>query len=517
MTGLKGKICSRFILLVFLLVIPVANAAGQEHSYDIKHYDLTIQPYFETKAISLEARIAIVNPKLAKTFSFGLGDQYSSVTVTSDVSPVTLERGPGYVTVVVEKPQTDLQLVFEIWGIPGKSNDENRDVIADSSLFLLWSDRFYPIDFDDWATVKTRLILPSRFKALAPGKLVEVRKDNSEVEYVFQTTTPTVCFSVIADSRWIKTERKIRFLRMQTLLYPQSQKFAEQIFSTSYDIITLYSQTYCLYPFDQFTFATISDMNARRAFPGFVGYNPEYLEKEFATTGHDAHETALLWWDYTIRGNGPGAFQWTEGFGDHAEFLYDEACGKPIPKIFELLRDRYLSLPVEQDLPYYELSGNTPQEIIHGKYPWLMRVMRYVVGDKAFKNAMELVFYRFRFHTFSMSEFVSTLEEGCGESLKWWRQEWLERKGVPTISLRSEIEQRGREYQIRVVLRQTGNLYHLPIEIGIRTTKGLRIEKVNMSLQEMSFTFKSAEKPEDILLDPNGWVLMRKIYEKSEE
>jgi hypothetical protein len=33
----------------------------------------------------------------------------------------------------------------------------------------------------------------------------------------------------------------------------------------------------------------------------------------------------------------------------------------------------------------------------------------------------------------------------------------------------------------------------------------------------MSFTFKSAEKPEDILLDPNGWVLMRKIYEKSEE
>ena len=514
MTGLERRICCGFILLLVFLVGVTVDAVASGHSYDIRHYDLTIQPYFETRAISLKVRIAIANPKLADTFSFGLNDQYSSVTVTSGVSPVRLERNSGYVTVAVEKPAAELELTFNIWGVLGRSNDENRDAIADSSLFLLWSDRFYPIDFDDWATVKTRLILPTRFMAVAPGKLVEVQKGKTETEYVFQTTTPAVCFSVIADSRWIKTERKVRFLRMQTLLYPESQKFSDRILSTSHDIISLYSQTYCFYPFDQFTFVTISDIYARRAFPGFVGYSPQYLGKEFAATGHDAHEIALLWWDYTIRGNGPGAFQWTEGFGDHAEFLYAEARGKADPKIFESLRDKYLSLPVEQDLLYHELSGDTPQEIIHGKYPWLMRVMRYAVGDSAFKNAMELLFYRFRFRTFSMSEFVSTLEEGCGQSLKWWREEWLERKGVPALSLRSEIKRNGRKYQIEVFLKQTGKLYHLPIEIGIRTEKGLRIQKVNMSLQETSFTFESREKPEEIVLDPNNWVLMRKTYEK---
>lgn len=513
MGGLESKMCLRFVLMVLLLVILVANGASQENSYDIKHYDLTIEPDFVTKVIFLKAGISIANPKLATTFTFGLSDRYDSVKVTSDVSGFTVQRSPGYVTIVFDNPSTDMQLAFEIKGVLGRSSDEDREVVADSSLFLLWSDRFYPIDFDDWATVTTKVILPSRFEAIAPGRLIEVQKAKDKVEYVFKTTTPAVCFSVIADSRWVKTERKIRFLRMQTLLYPQSQKFAEQIFATSYDIIASYSQTYCLYPFDQFTVVTISNINARRAFAGFVGYNPEYLEKEFTTTGHDAHETALLWWDYTIRGKGPGALQWTEGFGDYAEFRYDEERGKATPKIFEFFRDKYLSLPVEQDLLYYELSGNTPQEIIHGKYPWLMRVMRYVVGEPAFKNAMSLLFYKFRFHTFSMSEFVSTLEEGCGQSLKWWQEEWLERKGVPAISFRSEIQRNNGEYQVAVFLKQQGNLYHLPIEIGIRTAKGLRIERVNMSIKEMSFRFKSKEKPEGILLDPNGWVLMRKIYE----
>ena len=513
MARLGNKICLRFVLTVWSFVVLAANASGQENSYDIKRYGLTIEPDFVTKFVSMKAAISIANPKLAKTFTFGLSDRYDSVTVTSDVSGFTVERRPGYVTIVFENPSTEMQLAFDARGVLGRSNDEDREVVADSSLFLLWSDRFYPIDFDDWANVTTRLIVPSGFQAIAPGKLIDVRKAKEKVEYVFRTSTPAVCFSVIADSRWVKTERKIRFLRMQTLLYPQSQKFAEQIFETSYDIIASYSQTYCLYPFDQFTLVTVSDINARRAFPGFVGYNPEYLEKEFTTTGHDAHETARLWWEYTIRGKGPGAFEWTEGFGDYAEFLYDEERGKPLPTIFELFRDKYLSLPVEQDLLYYELSGNAPREIIHGKYPWLMRVMRYVVGKDAFKNAMSLLFYKFRFHTFSISEFVSTLEEGCGQSLKWWQEEWLERKGVPTISFRYEIERSNGGYHVTVFLKQQGDLYHLPVEIGIRTAKGLRIEKVNMSAKEMSFGFKSKEKPEGVLLDPNGWVLMRKIDE----
>lgn len=503
--------CGSFgIIIVSLLMIssPRAGLAG-EKSYQIKHYDLKIHPDFTARSLSLTAAVRIDNPNLQDTLQFGLSRHYDSVSVTSESDARIIDRSNGWITIALGKPSTHVSLVFRLKGVPGKSDDEDREIVADSSLFLLWSDRFYPIDFDDWATVRTEIVLPSGFQAVAPGRLAKTAQTGSDISYVFETTRPTVCFSVLADSRWIRTEREINGIQMQTLLYPESQKFSDQIFTTSSEVLKFYSQTYCPYPFDQFTFFTINGIYARRAFPGFVGYEPGYLEKEFTSTGHDAHETALLWWWYTLRGAGPGSFQWTEGFGDYAEILYDEASHKPIPKIFQRFRQDYLAMPAAQDVPYTDLRGSTPQEIVHGKYPWLMHLVRYLVGDSSFQQAMKLVFERFKFRTFSMDEFISTLEEGCGQSLKWWREEWLERKGTPMISVNSEIQEHGSRYRISCTLEQKGNLYHLPLEIGIESPGGMQIEKVNLRERRMTFTFDTEHKPTKILLDPKGWVLMR--------
>ena len=180
-----------------------------------------------------------------------------------------------------------------------------------------------------------------------------------------------------------------------------------------------------------------------------------------------------------------------------------------MPAIFQRFREEYLALPPEADKLYHELRGNTPQKIVHGKYPWLIHLIRYVVGDSSFQNALQLVFERFRFRTFSMPEFIATLEEGCGQSLQWWREEWLERKGVPVIALTSEIQSTDDNYRIVGTIAQLRTLYHLPLEVGIETEKGLRIERVMLSGKETTFAFESKEKPTRILLDPGNWLLMK--------
>lgn len=486
------------------------SLAGDARPYDIEHYDVFIQPDFGSKQLSLRVSVSIHNPGLESSFSFGLSDSFRSVIVTSAESPVATQKHPGAITVSVKKPTRRFSLVFDLKGLSGRSTDEDRDVIDSHSLFLLWSDRFYPIDFNDWATIKTTIVLPANFQAIAPGKLTGVRPVSGNDEFTFETTKRAVAFSVFADSRWIRTERKINGLWMQTLLHPESQKFAEQIFSTSSEIVKSFSETYCPYPFDQFSFITLTGMYARRAFPGFVGYQPAYLEKEFTTTGHDAHETALLWWGYTIRGEGPGSSQWLEGFGDYAEILYDEEHHKPLPKIFRFFREKYLATPSEKDLLYTELRGSTDQAFVHGKYPWLMHLVRYAAGDREFRRAMKLLFERFKFRAFTMDEFLATLEEGSGQSLQWFRDEWLQRRGVPGISLKSEIEQKEGAYQITCTLGQLGNVYRLPVEIGVETEEGIRTEKVLLSERQTTVVFSSKQRPRSILLDPNDWILMNR-------
>ena len=480
---------------------------------DIRHYDLLIAPDFSTRAISVTASVRIDNPQLEREFLFGLNDRYDSVAVTSPMSPVKIERNAGWISVTVEQPSAEMILNFDLKGVLGQSNDEKRAVVADSSLFLLWSDRFYPISYDDWATVRTTVILPEGFEALAPGRAVKVASAGGRVTHVFETKNPTVCFSVLADRRWIRTQRKIGKIPMQTLLYPVSQRFADQIFRTSAEVLAFYSECYGPYSFDQFSFTNIEGIYARLAFPGFVGYNPSYLEKEFTTTGLDAHETALLWWFYTSRGSGPGAFQWSEGFGDYAEILYDEQYKKPIPAIFERFRDEYLAVAPAEDVPYVELKGSTPQKIVHGKYPWLMHMVRYAAGDEPFRRAMRLLFERYRFRTFTISEFIGTLEEGTHQSLQWWREGWLERSGVPTITMRYSGTKMDSRYETTVILEQSDPPRFVPIEIGIETGGRMRIERLSLTEDRMTKVFVTPRKPDRVLLDPNGWVLAKKVVE----
>ncbi|MEG8946955.1 M1 family metallopeptidase [Rosettibacter firmus] len=501
-----------FGLFIFTIVIITTNIFAQDKSYNIKQYDLYIKPHFVTKSLFISTTITINNPFLRDTFYFGLNERYEKLSIRSNSSPVSIQRGNGWVVIVLQKPTKYFTMVIETEGIIGKSDGENRQVITDSSLFLLWSDRFYPIDYNHWAKFKTKILLPDNFHVIAPGKLIRTKKHNKMIEHTFLTTNPAVCFSVFADSRWIVTKRKINGIQMQTLLYPESQKFSEQIFKTSSEVLKFYSETYCAYPFDQFSFINLEGIYARLAFPGFVGYSSNYLEKEFATTGFDAHETALLWWFYTIRGEGAGSFQWTEGFGDYAEFLYDEKYQKPIPEIFQNFRNEYLTMSPHQDVLYYDFTGNTPQKIIHGKYPWLMHLIRYKIGDEKFRETMKLIFNKFRFRTFSMEEFIAVLEEGSGQSLQWWKQEWLERKGVPVITFKSEVQKNNDSYLIKCTLTQIENLYHLPIEIGIETKKGIDIKRVNVTEEQTIFTFESKEKPIKITVDPNDWLLLKVIY-----
>jgi aminopeptidase N len=140
-----------------------------------------------------------------------------------------------------------------------------------------------------------------------------------------------------------------------------------------------------------------------------------------------------------------------------------------------------------------------------------MHLIRYVVGDNGFKRAMKLLFEKHKFRTLAMDDFISTLEEGSGQSLQWFREEWLERRGVPTISLKSKIQETDEVIQITCVLEQIGNLYQLPLESGIETEKGMRIEKVYLKEGHATFSFQSKEKPVRILLDPNDWIIMKKI------
>jgi aminopeptidase N len=116
---------------------------------------------------------------------------------------------------------------------------------------------------------------------------------------------------------------------------------------------------------------------------------------------------------------------------------------------------------------------------------------------------MKLLFKKQKFRALTMDEFIATLEEGSGQSLKWFRDEWLSRRGVPAISLKSDVQNVGGTYKIICSLEQTGEIYHLPVEIGIQTEEGIKLEKVFMKEKKETFSLPSKQKSNRFY-----WILM---------
>ncbi len=402
---------------VIATAAPVNAQFASHDRYDITRYELNIRPDFATGELSIDARIDIANRGRERTFRFGLSQQYETVSVTVNGVESGIERS-GSVIAVAAPDTRNAVLRFTMHGRSMRSEDEDRPVIDRDSLFLLWSDRFYPIDFADWAPVTTSVLLPQGMQAIAPGVLKTRRTTSEGVWHRFEARLPSIEFSVFADRRWTRTERKVGNITMVTLLHPESQRFGEQLFRTSGEVLACYTRLHGYYPAQQFAFVTLSGMYARRAFPGFVGYEPAYLEQTMARDGYDGHETALLWWGYAAHGEGAGAYQWTEGFGDYAEMLYVEAAGKPLPFNLKRARDAYLAMNPKPDLALADLKGSTPQPLVHGRLPWMMETLRKSIGDAPFRRGIRLLFSRYRCRTFTLDQFASVFEEVAPPQLR---------------------------------------------------------------------------------------------------
>ena len=513
---MKGFEVANRVMSLWLASLIAAAAAEAEPAAravepDILRTELVIRPDIAAKTLVLEASLDIDNPGEKTEFTFLLADWYSSASVTSVSGSAEIRRNDGVAEVRVTKPARKERLVFELSGTPGTSGGEKRPVIDDNGIFLLWSDRFYPADFDDWSIVQARVELPDSFRVLAPGCATTRTGPGGRKVEVFETTWPVRAATVIADRRWIVAERTERGRRMRALLHPGSREFAEHVLSSSADVLDFYESLYGPYAFDDFTFATVEGIFARRAVAGGVIYSPAYLDREMRSTGHDAHETALLWWFYTVAGRGAGSYQWIEGFGDYAEALYDEARGLHVPPIFESFRYGYLQMAGTEEDPPITDPGRGPRwgNFVHGRLPWLMHLLRFAVGDSAYDRSQRLLFERWRFRSFTLDEFVATLAEGTGQNLDWWRTEWLERRGVPELAWRIEISPEGTGSVVTVAIRQKGNLYRLPLEVGIDTERGMRLERVELKNATAEFRFSSPSPIQRIRIDPRRWLLAK--------
>jgi aminopeptidase N len=143
---------------------------------------------------------------------------------------------------------------------------------------------------------------------------------------------------------------------------------------------------------------------------------------------------------------------------------------------------------------------NEPDELIDGvtyvKAAEVIRMLRLIIGEQAFKAAKVLYFDRYRYGNANNDQFFACFEEVSGEDLGPFKREWLYRIGYPKLTAETSYDPGSARYRINFTqtLAEGERPFCLPLKLALVDGSGRDIDGT-----ERVFIIKEVE--EELVFD----------------
>ncbi|MGH7492517.1 MAG: M1 family metallopeptidase [bacterium] len=255
---------------------------------------------------------------------------------------------------------------------------------------------------------------------------------------------------------------------------------------------------------DEDTFSLVYAL-ARLYFPGIVGSNGVregwmadglafYFAKHFAEQRH-----GKLGYDADSARKDLGVF---------AKFY-------PLPSIDNLLRDftrMYMNSGQNEPIANAVHQYKDPVGMFANSFmkaELLYEMLRYVVGDSAFKNILQRYYREWAFKHAGEEAFIAICEETSGQELDWFFNQWLH--ATPTVDYqKSGTVQRQREdgsWVTEVEIKRKGDGI-MPVEVELKQGDGSTlVQRWDGKDATGKLVFETAEKPKSVAVDPNDQIM----------
>lgn len=224
-----------------------------------------------------------------------------------------------------------------------------------------------------------------------------------------------------------------------------------------------------------------------------------------------AHELSHQWWGDMVTCEDFHHIWLNEGFATYSEALWweqqfgREALHQEMATTAYLGEETiYIEDPQTENVFYYPTT--------YAKASWVLHMLRHVVGDDVFFQILRQYYYEYKFSTITTEQFRDFCEQISGKNLDAFFQQWIYGSGAPFYRYmwNSEPSADGKGFDVNVALKQaqtTGTIFQMPIDVTIVTASGERTMVVENTQVSQFFTLHVDEKPVDIILDRDNWIL----------
>ncbi|AKM11468.1 aminopeptidase N [Croceicoccus naphthovorans] len=224
-----------------------------------------------------------------------------------------------------------------------------------------------------------------------------------------------------------------------------SMKWDEETFGREYDL-------------DQFNIVAVSDFNmGAMENKGLNIFNTRYVlaDPETATDGDYDGVEGVVGHEYfhNWSGNRITCRDWfqlslKEGFTVLRDQLFSADMGsEPVKRIEDVRILRAAQFPEDSGPLAHPIRPDSYQEIsnfytatVYNKGAEVIRMMKTLAGDDAFRKGTDLYFDRHDGEAATCEDFIKSMEDGAGLDLTQFRR-WYEQAGTPRVTMQSEFDQ----------------------------------------------------------------------------
>lgn len=498
---------------------------------DVQHYEFQIAVSDSSDRIEGTATIQclIVTPGNQLTFDLtgprrnGHGMLVKSVNGGSE--PLEFKQENDRLSIYFKKPlrkeeKTSIRIAYE--GIPDDGLIIARNKFGDRGFFAdNWPNRAHNwipcIDHPaDKAMVDFIIKAPSHYQVVANGIQVEETVTDPSTRLThYRETVPLACkvMAIGISDFAVQYAGSVNCIPVYSWVYPQEKKQGFFDYAQATEILPYYIDHIGPYAYEK-----LANVESKTRFGGLENANTIfYNEKSITGTRRSesllAHEIAHQWFGNMVTEKDWPHLWLSEGFASYMTILYLQNKYGDDTARFLLKKDRLtvIGYAHSHPAPVVDTTVTDYMQLLnpnsYQKGSWVLHMIRQQCGDSLFWSSIRAFYKRYAGLNADTRDFQHILEEQTGRSWQYFFDQWLYRKDLPVLHIRSKQNAGGSGLELSISQLQD-YIFHFPLCIEAVSPSGERARKtIAIKEKETIISWKPSFPVAKLQADPDCQLL----------
>lgn len=213
-----------------------------------------------------------------------------------------------------------------------------------------------------------------------------------------------------------------------------------------------------------------------------------------------------------------------EGFATFMEAVYREHLNGRKDYLRKIREDATQALDEEsfnpKPHPLFRLNAPTDDSLFdtttYQKGGAVIHTLREELGDEIFWKAINIYLNRHKFANVETPDLKKVMEEAAGRDLTWFFNQWVYKTGFPKLTVKQTFNPARKRLTLTITQSQkVGGLnptaFILPLEVEIKTAKGIKTEKIKVEKRLQVINLVTDGRPTKVTVDKDEKIPLKTL------